>query len=69
MVLPGVPYLHIVHPLHKLRNLPNPPTPDDLESLVDLLAPALMKCLDLVFQSLRIGQLDGETGWNLLITL
>ncbi|ORX34968.1 hypothetical protein BD324DRAFT_633405 [Kockovaella imperatae] len=69
LILPHVPYLHIVHSLSKLRHLPFSLSANDLEQVVEILAPALMRCLDLVFQALRVGKVEGETGWNLLLTL
>lgn len=64
-----MPYLHIVHPLPNAHSLPFPPTPQSNEQVVDVLAPALMKMLDLAFDALRIGEGKREGGWNLLLTL
>lgn len=68
-IVPGLPYLHIIHPLPSANNLPFPPTPQSHEQVVDVLAPALMKMLDLAFDALRIGEGKRDGGWNLLLTL
>ncbi|CAD6574181.1 MAG: bifunctional AP-4-A phosphorylase/ADP sulfurylase [Tremellales sp. Tagirdzhanova-0007] len=66
---PDLPYLHIIHPLPPAYSLPNPLTSVSSEHLVDVLSPAIMKCLDLAFSALRIGGGNKEGGWNLLMTL
>ncbi|ORY22984.1 ATP adenylyltransferase-domain-containing protein [Naematelia encephala] len=69
VVVPDLPYLHIVHPLPPIHSITYPPTSESSSELIDFLAPALMKCLDLAIDSLRFdgGKKDG--GWNLLMTL
>nr|XP_019014367.1 uncharacterized protein I206_00449 [Kwoniella pini CBS 10737]OCF53148.1 hypothetical protein I206_00449 [Kwoniella pini CBS 10737] len=69
IILPSVPYLHIVHPLPAHSSVPYPPTERSNEQLIDILAPALMKMFDLAFDALRNGGGNKEGGWNLLITL
>jgi len=68
-IVPNLSYLHIVHPLPNASNLPFPPTAESNEQVVDVLAPAFMKMLDLAFDALRIGEGKKDGGWNLLITL
>jgi len=68
-IVPNLPYLHIVHPLPNASNLPFPPTAESNEQVVDVLAPAFMKMLDLAFDALRTGEGKQDGGWNLLITL
>lgn len=69
IIHPTLPYLHIVHPLPPANQVPYPPTEENLVELADLLAPALMRVLDLAFDSLRRAGLDRSQGWNLLLTL
>nr|XP_019048580.1 hypothetical protein I302_02352 [Kwoniella bestiolae CBS 10118]OCF27510.1 hypothetical protein I302_02352 [Kwoniella bestiolae CBS 10118] len=69
IILPNVPYLHIIHPLPPHASVPYPPTAESNEQLVDILAPAMMKMFDLAFDALRNGGADRDGGWNLLITL
>lgn len=68
-IVPGLPYLHIVHPLPDASGLPFPPTPESNEQVVDVLAPAMMKMLDIAFDALRQNEGDRSRGWNLLLTL
>jgi hypothetical protein len=68
-IVQNLPYLHIVHPLPNASNLPFPPTAESNEQVVDVLAPAFMKMLDLAFDALRTGEGKQDGGWNLLITL
>lgn len=49
--------------------MPSPMSADDLVELADLLAPALMRSLDLAFDALRRAGGDRAQGWNLLMTL
>ncbi|WWC85676.1 uncharacterized protein L201_000542 [Kwoniella dendrophila CBS 6074] len=69
IILPSVPYLHIVHPLPPHGSVPYPPTDETNDQLIDILAPALMKMFDLAFDALRNGGGSRDGGWNLLITL
>jgi len=69
VIHPDLPYLHIIHPLSPPHFLPHTLTPDLTERVIDELAPAMMKCLDLAFDALRIGGGNKEGGWNLLMTL
>ncbi|WVF66315.1 hypothetical protein IAT40_001055 [Kwoniella sp. CBS 6097] len=76
ILLPNVPYLHIIHPLPPSHSVQYPPTAESNDQLIDFFAPALMRMLDLAFDALRSGgegnnngngKKDG--GWNLLMTL
>ncbi|WVQ93936.1 hypothetical protein IAU59_001014 [Kwoniella sp. CBS 9459] len=78
ILLPNVPYLHIIHPLPPSHSVQYPPTAESNDQLIDFLAPALMRMLDLAFDALRSGGGEGsrsngksgkEGGWNLLMTL
>lgn len=69
VIHPDLPYLHIIHPVPPSHSLPYPLTSDSSGMLVDVLAPALMKCLDIAFDALRIGGGNRDGGWNLLMTL
>lgn len=62
-------HLHVIHPLQDFKSIPYPPSPKDVERLVDGLAPAFMKSLDVVIDSIRRGGGDKNGGWNLLLTL
>ncbi|OCF33148.1 hypothetical protein I316_05193 [Kwoniella heveanensis BCC8398] len=78
VLLPNVPYLHIIHPLPPSHSVQYPPTAESNDQLIDFLAPALMRMLDLAFDALRSGSGGSgsdsgsnrkEGGWNLLMTL
>ncbi|KIR52043.1 hypothetical protein I315_05333 [Cryptococcus gattii Ru294] len=69
VILPNVPYLHIVHPLPPSAQMPVPPTPESTEQLIDFLAPALMRLLDMAFDAARRGGGHKDGGWNILMTL
>ncbi|WVR03402.1 hypothetical protein IAU60_000393 [Kwoniella sp. DSM 27419] len=69
ILLPSVPYAHIIHPLPPSHSVAYPPTEQSNEQLIDFLAPALMRMLDLCFDALRAGGSNREGGWNLLMTL
>lgn len=58
-----------MHPLPPPSSLPLPLTPSAAADLVDFLAPALMRCLDIAFDALRAGGAGRDGGWNLLLTL
>ena len=49
--------------------MPHSPSAQDTEKLINYLAPALMKTLDIAFDALRRGGGDKDGGWNLLMTL
>ncbi|WRT63522.1 uncharacterized protein IL334_000427 [Kwoniella shivajii] len=69
IILPSVPYLHIIHPLPSPHSIPYPLTSETNEQLIDILAPAMMKMFDLAFDALRNGGGNRDGGWNLVITL
>ncbi|KAK8844626.1 hypothetical protein IAR55_006473 [Kwoniella newhampshirensis] len=69
IILPNVPYLHVVHPLPPSTAVPFPLDDKTTEQLIDVLAPALMKLLDMAFDSARRDGADRQGGWNLLMTL
>lgn len=69
VILPNMPYLHIVHPLPPSAQMPVPPTSESIEQLIDFLAPALMRLLDMAFDAARRGGGDKNGGWNILMTL
>lgn len=69
VILPNVPYLHIVHPLPPSAQMPVPATPESTEQLIDFLAPALMRLLDMAFDAARRGGGHKDGGWNILMTL
>ncbi|OWZ32838.1 hypothetical protein C347_02633 [Cryptococcus neoformans AD2-60a] len=69
VILPNMPYLHIVHPLPPSAQMPVPPTSESIEQLIDFLAPALMRLLDMAFDAARRGSGDKNGGWNILMTL
>lgn len=66
---PEMSHLHIIHPLGNLKSIPYPPTPEQSSQLIDELAPALMKSLDIAIDAVRRGNGDKNGGWNLLMTL
>ncbi|WVQ82947.1 hypothetical protein IAT38_005083 [Cryptococcus sp. DSM 104549] len=68
-ILLDVPYIHIVHPLPPAAALQWPPTPESNEQLIDVLAPALMRVLDLAFDAARRWDGPSNGGWNILMTL
>ncbi|EIW73171.1 hypothetical protein M231_07447 [Tremella mesenterica] len=69
IIHPSLPYLHIIHPLPDHQQIPYPLSEEQAGYLVDELAPPLMKCFDLMFDSIRRGQGNKDGGWNLLMTL
>ncbi|WWD22822.1 hypothetical protein CI109_107316 [Kwoniella shandongensis] len=69
ILLPNVPYIHVVHPLPPSGSVPFPLDDKTNSELIDVLAPALMKLLDMAFDSARYGGGDKSGGWNLLMTL
>ncbi|WVQ74023.1 hypothetical protein IAR50_003604 [Cryptococcus sp. DSM 104548] len=69
VIVPDLPYLHVVHPLPPAGSLPFPLTEEAEEHLVDTLALALMKLLDMAFDAARRGGGRKDGGWNLLLTL
>jgi ATP adenylyltransferase len=66
---PDLPHVHIVYPLGNLKSIPYPPTAEQSSQLVDELAPAMMKSLDIAIDSVRRGEGNKHGGWNLLMTL
>lgn len=64
-----MPHVHIVFPLGRLKSIPFPPTAEQSSQLVDELAPAFMKSLDICIDAVRRGEGNIHGGWNLLITL
>lgn len=69
MIHPDLPYLHILHPLPPSHSLPFPPTEQYSSELIDFMAPAIMRVLDLAFDAIRRGGQGSGGGWNLLMTL
>ncbi|WVN85968.1 uncharacterized protein L203_101126 [Cryptococcus depauperatus CBS 7841] len=69
LIVPDLPYLHIVHPLPSASQMSYPLTPESIENLIDTLAPALMKLLDMAFDAARRHGSIKDGGWNLLMTL
>ena len=69
IVHPNLPYLHIIHQLPQASSLPFPPTEESASQLIDILAPALMKSLDLAIDAIRRGGGKKNGGWNLLMSL
>ena len=66
---PAMEHLHIVYPLGRLRDVPYPPSEEEASQLVDALAPAFMKTLDLGLEAVRHGDGNKDGGWNLIMTL
>jgi ATP adenylyltransferase len=71
IVHPNLPYTHVIHPLpfDELRDVEDFESEETQERIVDVLAPAIMRCLDLAIDTVRRVENVGQTGWNLLMTL
>jgi ATP adenylyltransferase len=69
IIHPDMPHLHIIHPLPASAAMTWPPTEESSSQLIDALAPAVMRVLDLAFDAVRRADGNKGGGWNLLMTL